>query len=95
MKEIFTKFEEMEIEEIAISQTEEIILKMADIVLENRQLRAEVEELRKVKEEYYQYVNERARASDQASRNMLKAALIGIATGKDDMELAKELAEFM
>lgn len=95
MEKGFTKFEEHEIKQIAISQTEEIVLEMANIIIKNRRLRAEVEKLRKVKEEYYQYINDRARASEQASRNMLKAALVGIASGKEDMELARELVEFM
>lgn len=92
---MFNKFEEMEIANIAISQTEEIVLTMASIVMENRKLREEVARLRKVEEEYYQYVADRCRASEEASVNMLKAALVGIASGKGDMELARELVDYV
>lgn len=92
---MFNKFEEMEIANIAISQTEEIVLTMASIVMENRKLREEVARLRKVEEEYHQYVADRCRASEEASVNMLKAALVGIASGKGDMELARELVDYV
>lgn len=95
MEKGFTKWEERVIANIAVEQTENIILTMADIVIENRNLREEVERLRKVEEEYHQYVADRCRAADEASRNMIKAALVGVASGKGDMELARELVEFM
>ena len=62
---------------------------------QNRKLRQEVVRLRKVEEEYHKSIADRCRASEEASRNMLKVALVGIATGKNDLELAKELVEHM
>lgn len=95
MEREFTRFEESVIASIAVEQTENIILTMADIVIENRNLREEVARLRKVEEEYHSYVANRCRASEEASVNMLRAALVGIASGKDDMELASELVKFV
>lgn len=37
----------------------------------------------------------RCRESEQASLNMFKAACVGIAQGKNDMELAKDLVEHL
>jgi len=95
MAKEFDKWQQREIADIAIEQTEEIILTMANIVMENRKLREEVTRLRKVEEEYHQDIIDRCRASEQASLNMLNAALVGIAIGKDDKELARELVEFV
>ena len=95
MEREFDKFQEMEIAKIAIEQTEEIVLAMADMVLENRKLREEVERLRKIEKEYHQSIYERCIASEQASMNMLRTALVGVALGKEDLELARELAEFI
>ena len=92
---MFNKCEENQIANIAVSQTEEIILEMASIVMENRKLRKEVARLRKVEEEYHQYIADRCKASEEASFNMLKTALAGISIGKDDMELARELVDYM
>ena len=77
------------------SEAEEIILYMADLVQENWQLREENERLRKVEEDYHQSIIDRCRASEEASRNMLKATLIGIAQGKGDMEIAREIVDYM
>ena len=74
---------------------ENIILEMADIVRENRILREENEKLRKVEKEYSDFIYERARQSEQASHNMVRAALVGIMAGKDDTELTKELLDYM
>lgn len=74
---------------------EEIILSMADIVRENRILRAENKRLQGVEDKYYQSINDRCRASEEASQNMLAAALVGFATGKDDMTLAGELVDYV
>ena len=92
---MFDKYEEIAIGDIAIAHTEEIILEMANIVMKNRKLREEVARLRKVEEEYHQYISDRCRASEEASQNMLRAALVGIATGKGDMELARELVDYI
>lgn len=76
-------------------EVENIILTMADIVRENHYLRKENERLKKVEEEYRNFVFETARASEQASRNMLNAALVGIVQGKEDVELARELVDYL
>lgn len=76
-------------------EIEEIILSMADIVLENRELRKENERLKKVEEKYHKEIFDRARASEEASRNMLKAAMVGVVMGKNDKELANELIDFL
>ena len=57
---------------------EEIILTMADIVMENRYLREEVARLRNVEKECYQYINERARKSEEAYRDIIRAPLNNI-----------------
>lgn len=74
---------------------EDIILGMADIVEENRYLRCENERLQKVEKQYHQSIIDRCRASEEASFNMLRAACVGIAMGKDDRELARELVDYM
>ena len=76
-------------------EVENIILTMADIVRENRYLRKENERLKKVEEEHRNFIFETARASEQASRNMLNAALVGIAQGKGDKEAARELLDYL
>lgn len=40
-------------------EVEEMILTIADIVMENRMLREEVTELRKIRDEYYDSINKR------------------------------------
>ena len=57
-------------------EVENIILTMADIVRENRYLRKENERLEKVEEEHRNFIFEIARASEQASRNMLNEMCI-------------------
>lgn len=74
---------------------EELVLGLADIVNENRYLRKENARLKKVEEEYHQNIIDRCRASEEASLNMLRAACVGVAQGKGDMELARELANYM
>lgn len=76
-------------------EVENIILTMADIVRENRYLRKENERLKEVEEEHRNFIFEAARASEQASRNMLNAALVRIVQGKEDKELARELVDFL
>ncbi|MDY3928300.1 MAG: hypothetical protein SOZ34_02940 [Clostridia bacterium] len=56
-----------------------MVLGLADIVNENRYLRKENARLK----------------SEEASLNMLRAACIGVAQGKGDMELARELSNYM
>ncbi len=72
-------------------EVEDIILTMADIVRENRYLRKENDRLIKIEKEYRDSIFERAKESEQASRNMLNAALVGITQGKAN--LASELLD--
>lgn len=59
-------------------ETEELILSMADIVVENRQLRQEVKRLREVEKEYHNYVMEEHRASEETVRNIIRMPLENI-----------------
>ena len=74
---------------------ENMILEMADIVRENRILREENKRLRKVEKEYNDSIYKRAEQSEQASRNMVRAALVGVIAEKDNEELTKELLDYM
>lgn len=60
---------------------EDIILGMADIVMENRDLRYEVARLRKAQEEYREYVREQVRNSEKADRELLKMILENVLMG--------------
>lgn len=66
---------------------EELILSMSEIVYENRALRQEVVRLRKIEKDYHQSINDRCRASEDASRNMLRAAIVGIDIGKSNNKI--------
>lgn len=57
---------------------EDLILALADSIIELRQLRKEVEELRKVKSEYYTYIYEQAQASEKRSRAMFEGVMLGV-----------------
>lgn len=72
-------------------EVEDIILTMADIVRENRYLRKDNDRLSKIEKEYKNSIFERAKESEQASRNMLNAALVGITQEKAN--LASELLD--
>lgn len=74
---------------------EDLVLGLADIVQENRYLRKENARLQKVEMDYRKSIEDRCRESEQASLNMLRAACVGIAQGKDNMELAEELIEHL
>lgn len=56
-------------------EVEDMILGMADIVMECRQLRREVAELREFKDKYYEEVNQRFKDAQMHSVNMLELAL--------------------
>lgn len=47
------------------------------------------------KAKYHQSIIDRCRESEQASLNMFKAACVGIAQDKNDMELARDLVEHL
>lgn len=57
---------------------EEMILTMADIVMENRYLRKEVERLQKVEKECYQYINKMARDGEKDCRDIIRIPLDNI-----------------
>lgn len=57
-------------------EIEDIILGMAEIVVECRQLRRENEELRAFRAKYYEEVNQRCKDAQMHSANMLKLALV-------------------
>ena len=59
-------------------EAEEMILTMADIVIENRQLRQEVKRLRKVEKEIHDYFMEEYRESEKAIRDILRIPLENI-----------------
>lgn len=59
-------------------ETEELILSMADIVVENRQLRQEVKRLSEVEKEFHAYVMEEYRAGEQAFRDIIRIPLDNI-----------------
>lgn len=59
-------------------EAEELILTMADIVVENRQLRQEVKRLREVEKEYHDYIMEEYRAGEQAFRDIIRIPLENI-----------------
>lgn len=71
---------------------EEMILDMADMVHENRAMRQEIIRLRKVETEYYQSVADRVKASEEASYNMLKVALVSSSMAINKIEDAEQYA---
>ena len=52
-------------------ETEELILTMADVVMENKQLRQEVKRLREVEKEFHDYIMEQCRESEQAVKDII------------------------
>lgn len=59
-------------------EAEEMILAMADIVVENRQLRQEIKRLKEVEKEYHDYIMEECRKSEQAVRDIIRMPLENI-----------------
>ena len=57
---------------------EDLILALADSIIELHKLRREVEELRKIKKEYYEYISEQARASEARSNSILEGIMLGV-----------------
>lgn len=56
-------------------EIEDIVLGMAEIVMECRKLRRENEELKEYKDKYYEEVNQRFKDAQMHSGNILKFAL--------------------
>ncbi len=59
-------------------EAEELILSMADIVVENRQLRQEVKRLSEVEKEYHDYVIRQCRESEKAEGDIIRIPLENI-----------------
>lgn len=59
-------------------EAENLILALADSIIELHQLRREVEELREIKKEYYEYLSEQSRASEARSNSILEGILLGV-----------------
>ena len=60
------------------NEAEELILTMADIVVENRQLKKEVKKLREVEKKYHDYIMEEYKASEEEFRNIIRIPLKNI-----------------
>ncbi len=56
-------------------EVEDLILGMAEIVMECRQLRRENAELKEFKDKYYEEVNQRFKDAQMHSANMLQLAI--------------------
>lgn len=72
---------------------ENLVLALADSVIELRQLRKEVEELRKIKSEYYTYIFEQAQASEKRSRAMFEGIMLGVISKPNKEELTNDGTE--
>lgn len=59
-------------------EAEDLILTMADIVMENRQLREEVKRLSAIEKEYYDYINEQSRESEKAVGDIIRTPIKNI-----------------
>lgn len=59
-------------------EVEDLILTMADIVIENRQLRQEVKRLGVIEKEYYNYINEQCREGEKSVRDIIRIPLENI-----------------
>ncbi len=59
-------------------EAENLILTMADIVVENRQLREEVNRLQEVEKEFHDYIIEEYRAGKKAYRDIIRIPLENI-----------------
>lgn len=55
-----------------------MILTMADIVMENRQLRQEVKRLKEVEKEFHDYINKQYREGERAFRDIIRIPLENI-----------------
>lgn len=60
-----------------LNDIEDIIIGMANVVLENRALRKELDEMRKYKEMYYELINENLKNAEESNRMLLKCCLMG------------------
>lgn len=63
---------------------EELILTMADIIYENRRLQYELEEAKSYGKKYVELLNQSVRNAREGAANLLKAALDGAFTQKEE-----------
>ncbi len=59
-------------------EAENLILTMADIVVENRQLREEVKRLQEVEKEFHDYINKQYREGEKVYRDIIRIPLENI-----------------
>ncbi len=59
-------------------EAEELILSMANIIVQNRQLRQEVKKLSEVQKEYNDYIMEQCREREKALRDIIRIPLENI-----------------
>lgn len=59
-------------------EAEDLILAIADVVVENRQLRQEIKRLREVEKEYHDYIMEEYRAGEETVRDIIRIPLENI-----------------
>lgn len=64
------------------NDVEEIILCMADIVIENREMRKELEKMREYRKKYYQLIHEDMVNAEESSKEILKAIFAGAFTSR-------------
>jgi len=60
------------------NNVEDLILTMADIVVENRQLRQEVKRLKEVEKEFHDYIMEECKEGEKAVRDIIRIPLENI-----------------
>lgn len=69
---------------------EEIILEMAEIVMENRVLKDELEKAREYDKKYYDLLNEEVRNAKESTAMLLKCALGGCFNTAEDRKILDE-----
>ena len=69
---------------------EEIILEMAEIVIENRVLKNELEKAREYDKKYHDLLNEEVRNSQKSNAMLLKCVLAGCFNTAEDRKILDE-----
>lgn len=70
---------------------EEMILTMADIVVENRQLRQEVKRLSEVEKEFHDYIMEEHSAGEKAVKEIIRMPLENICLAMENKSILKAI----
>jgi hypothetical protein len=65
-------------------ETEEMILRMADIVYENRRLRRELNEALEYKQKYHDLVDRNFKQAQEGTANLLNAIMNGAFAKRED-----------